>query len=419
MPPMNVHVSSGDACAEGALLSIEEACARAAAFARPINDTALIRAGDALDRVAAQRVEAEVPLPPFDQSAMDGYALLANEDLVAGAHLTVIGRLTAGSSADHLVQGSAARIFTGAPLPLRADTVVMQEHVCRLGAEIILERAPAKGDNIRRRGEDVAAGEELIARGERIDARHLALLASQGLGYLRVYRRPRAVVMSTGDELVEPGSPRGDTSIFDSNRFMLMALARQAGFDVTDGTSLPDDPRRIAEAIAYWARHCDLIVTTGGASNGDEDHAAAALSEASGIVEILKIAVKPGKPAVVGRLGAATFLGLPGNPVAALVAWMLLGAAVTSAMFARPIRRRRGCPMTIASDFIRRPGRTEFVPARRLEQPGSIEILGRGGSARLRPLALADGLAEISPLDAPLKAGSIVALHPFSGCFAF
>jgi molybdopterin molybdotransferase len=296
----------------------------------------------------------------------------------------------------------------------------MQEHGWRDGDHIVLNRMVRPGDNIRRRGEDIAEGEFLLAPGERLDARHVALLAAQGRGSVRVRRRARVGIVSTGNELREPGAALDAEAIYDSNRPMLLALAEQAGVEAVDGGWVRDDPVAMARALTELSEHCDLIVTTGGTSVGEEDHAAGAMALARARFETLKVSLKPGKPAVTGQLGSCAYLGLPGNPVSALVSWLFLGGAVVSALEQRPFRRRLGCPMRSVSQFQRRSGRTEFVPARiRMADAGpGVEILGRGGSARLRPLVRADGLAEIAPLHAPVEVGDTVLFHSFRNGFA-
>jgi molybdopterin molybdotransferase len=201
---------------------------------------------------------------------------------------------------------------------------------------------------------------------------------------------------------------------------MVMTLAAQAGLDVVDGGWVRDDPDALAAMLRAVSNYCDLVVTTGGASAGEEDHSASAVARANGACETLKVALKPGKPAVVGRIGAAAYLGLPGNPVAALVSWLILGGAVVAALEGRSFRRRPGCPMPAAARFERRPGRTEFAPGRLVGNGGgpAVEILGRGGSARLRPLVEADGLVEIHPLHAPVETGDMILFHPFHDGFA-
>ena len=275
------------------------------------------------------------------------------------------------------------------------------------------------GDNIRRRAEDISEDDHLLGTGERLDARHVALLAAQGLTDVRVRRRARVGILSTGNELRQPGTTLNEGTIYDSNRPMLLSIAREAGLHVVDGGCFADEPHAIASALSSLAECCDLLVTTGGASVGEEDHSARAMELSGSEFETLRIALKPGKPAVVGRIGSCGYIGLPGNAVSALVCWLLIGCAMVSRLEGRAVERRPGCPMRAASAFKRRPGRTEFAPARivNMDTGGAIEFLGRGGSARLRPLVLADGLAEIAALHAPVEAGDTVLFHPLRNGF--
>jgi molybdopterin molybdotransferase len=411
-----------DLCSEGpGLISIDEACARAASYATPITAAGEVPLREAIGRTLAEEIVAALAMPLFDQSAMDGYAVVLGGDMLpAGARLPVEGRIAAGDKAGTLLEGSAARIFTGAPLPVPADAVLMQEHGWRDGDHLVLGRMLRPGDNVRRQGEDIAQGELLLRPGERLDARHVALLAAQGRSRVGVRRRPRVGVVSTGNELRQPGTTLDETAIYDSNRPMIMSLAVQASAEVVDGGWVRDDPLEMARALTALMTSCDLVVTTGGASVGEEDHSARAMAATGARFETLRVALKPGKPAVVGQLGSCAYLGLPGNPVSALVSWLFLGGAVVAALEQRSFRRWLGCPMRSIAHFQRRPGRTEFVPARlqSSESGPGVEILGRGGSARLRPLVMADGLAEIAPLHAPVEVGDSVWFHPFRNGFA-
>lgn len=420
---MNVHAPFVDVCSESrGLIEIDDACTRAAGNADPITDTETVAVHLAGSRTLGEQVSADLAMPAFDQSAMDGFALaLGGGMLPAGSRLPIQVRIAAGDRAPSLLLGHAARIFTGAPLPVTADGVLMQEHGWQDEyGHLVLNRMVRTGDNIRRRGEDVEAGDRLLSPGERLDARHVALLAAQGRAAVLVRRRPRVGVVSTGNELVQPGRRLTEATVHDSNRPMIIALAAQAGLDVVDGGWVRDDAAALAEALREIAGTCDLVVTTGGASVGEEDHSATAAVLAGGICETLRIALKPGKPAVVGRIGTAVYLGLPGNPVSALVSWLILGGSVVAALEGRPYRRRAGCPIRAATRFERRPGRTEFAPGRIVQsQAGpAVEILGKGGSARLRPLIEADGLVEVDALHAPVEAGSSVLFHPFRDGFA-
>lgn len=402
-----------DPCAaHDALISIPEARRRAAAWAHKIRRTEHVGLLDAVGRALAQPVVARIANPRFDQSAMDGYAVCATSVPAGGAKLRVSGRIVAGGGAPALEAGTAARIFTGAPIPRGADAVIMQEHAERKGDHIYLRDAVRAGANIRRCGEDIREGEALLAAGRRIDARQIGLLATQGLASVEVDSRPVVAVVSTGNELRALGEALTPEAIFDSNKPMLLALARQAGLDVIDGGCVTDDPRTLAARLRELAEIADLIVTSGGVSVGEEDHSADAVRRAGGSVEELKIALKPGKPAAIGRIGEAVYLGLPGNPLAALVSWKILGGAIADALAGSHPSPLDGVPMQLASDFRHLPGRTEFVPAR-LTQGGCVEILGRGGSARLKPLADADGLAEIDAALGPVRPGDNVRFHAF------
>ncbi|WP_375459280.1 gephyrin-like molybdotransferase Glp [uncultured Enterovirga sp.] len=411
-----------DLCSEaGGLISLDEACERAASHASPVVETEAVSVHRASGRTLAEDVSADLALPAFDQSAMDGFALaLQGGMLPPGARLPLQGRIAAGDRASALAPGHAVRIFTGAPMPVTADAVLMQEHGRAEDGHLVLNRVVRPGDNVRRRGEDIEAGDRLLAPGERLDARHIALLSAQGRSSVLVRRRLRIGVVSTGNELVQPGRPLLEASVYDSNRPMVMTLAAQAGFNVVDGGWVPDEVEAVSRVLRGLAADCDMVVTTGGASVGEEDHSATAAVLAGGTCETLRVALKPGKPAVAGRIGSAVYLGLPGNPVSALVSWLILGGAVVAAIDGRTHRRRAGCPIPAATRFQRRAGRTEFAPGRIVRQGdgAAVEILGRGGSARLRPLVEADGLVEIDALHAPVEPGSNVLFHPFRDGFS-
>ena len=409
MPPSSIE-------ADKSLLSIPQACSRAAGYALRMQANETVMVLEAAGRTLAEPIAATLAMPPFTQSAMDGYALLAGEGLAPGSRLDVVDRVAAGSVGRRLMQGEASRLFTGAPLPDGTDAVIMQEHVEREGDAIILRRTIRAGDNVRYRGEDIEPLEPLLKAGDRLDARHIALLAAQGIAHVTVAVRARVAVISTGDELRQPGAGLEAAAIYDSNRPMLLALIAQAGLTAIDGGWVPDDPRQLSARMLKMATGADLVITSGAASVGEEDHALTALFDAGGQGETLKIALKPGKPAVVGSIAGSAYLGLPGNPVSSLVSWLILGHAMVSAIEGRPLRQRLGCPMTSRSRFDRRPGRSEFVPARLVED-GGVEILGRGGSARLRPLVQADGLAEIAAENAGVQPGDMVLFHPFRDGF--
>ncbi|WP_349369276.1 gephyrin-like molybdotransferase Glp [Salinarimonas sp.] len=424
MPPLAIlDAPANDVCAcdreRNGLVSIDAAMARAAAWAAPLADVEVLPLGAAAGRVLARSVHARVASPAFDRSAMDGYAVRAGGGLAAGARLAVVGRIAAGARGTRIGAAEAARIFTGAPIPPGADAVVMQEDVRADGHAVVLTRPVRAGAHIRRTGEDVGVGDRLAEAGTRIEARVVALLAAQGVGTLAVRRRPRVAVVSTGDELAGPDAPLAPAAIHDANRPMLLALLAAAGCAPIDAGIVRDDASEQASRLAALAGACDLIVTSGGASVGEEDHAARAVRLAGGEAETLAMALKPGKPALVGRIGAASVLGLPGNPVSALVVFSLLGRAMLARLAGGTPRRPAGLPTPLAEPLARKPGRTEFVPARLVRTEGGTRLaLASTNSARLRPLAEADGFAEI-PADATTAdAGVPMDFHPFAGLLA-
>ena len=325
---------------------------------------------------------------------MDGYALHA-ADLVAGAAPRVLRRIAAGDAAGPAIgPGEAVRVLTGAPVPPGAAAVVMEEHVALRDGRVEPRRLLRPGANIRRLGEDLAAGEILLPPGTRLDARHLALLAAAGGGRVPVRRRVRVALLSNGNEL--------GATIRDSNRPMLAALLARPEVALTDLGVLPDDPAALAAALGQAARDHDLILASGGVSGSDADHLPRALRAAGGAVEVLKLAQKPGKPLAHGRLGDALCLFLPGNPLAALVGFLTLGRPLL-ARLSGAMDETGPAPLAAvaARGFSRKPGREEFLPARIVGQDGC-----RAAPARAdRPLRLGPAGAARRGRRAALGAG--------------
>jgi molybdopterin molybdotransferase len=368
-----------------------------------------VRTGACLGRVLAETVVARRDLPGFDQSAMDGYAIFA-ADAARQKFLPVIGRTAAGQAPGRLVTPGAYRVFTGAPIPLGADCVVVQEEVQLIEEKLILDAAPPRGANIRRRGEDVRIGDILISAGTVLDWRHQTMLAAQGIQVVAIRRAVRVAVLSTGNEL-STTSDLAPGQIHDSNLSMLAGLLSAWGADVRTTVTSRDDRTAMRAAFQYIAEDVDLVVSTGGISAGEEDHVRAVLHEAGGRAAFLKVAMKPGKPLVFGRLGNAVFLGLPGNPQAALA-----GAVG----FLTPLLARISGTMPPAPCFARsrfairhKPGRSEFVPVRLRAPDGCLwaEALGPRGSGRLRPMLDADGLAFLRADQGDIGPGNIVSVR--------
>ena len=408
------------------LLPLEEALARLAAGSAPhrITATEQVSTFDALGRVLAADVTSLLDVPPADNTAMDGYALRTADVPAPGAELPVSQRIPAGVVGRPLAPGSAARIFTGAQVPPGADAVVMQEQ-CEALAEpagthsadapalgrVRVNVKPAVGQWIRRRGEDVRQGAVVLARGRRLDAAALGLAASVGAASLTVVRRPRVALFSTGDELRMPGEPLPPGAIYNSNRFTLRGLAQAAGCEVLDFGIVPDRLDATRAALRRAAAECDLIVTSGGVSVGEEDHLKAAAA-AEGQVEQWQVAMKPGKPLAFGNVRSVPFIGLPGNPVSSFVTFLL---------FARPfILRRQGADardpvplrVTAGFDLPRADKRREFLRAR-LNDSGTLELFPNQMSSALVSVAWADGLID-NPAGATIARGDTVRYLPLA-----
>ncbi len=346
------------------LLDLEVARARMIAAAEPIPGEERVTLEQASRRVLARDLSARLDMPGIDNSAMDGYALRVAE--VSDAGLPVVLRVPAGAEVAVLPEGGCARIFTGAPVPEGADGVVPQERV-RLdeAGRVHVSGETRLGANIRRRGEEYRTGDALLPAGWILDAAALAMLASQGIDEIPVLPRLKVALISTGDELIEPGEPFGPGRVYNSNRVMLKALLERADCDVLDLGIIADDPASLREAFSAARDGADLVVCTGGVSVGEEDHVRPVLDEL-GELWFHGVAIKPGKPFAFGYLDDGSpkgvpLIGLPGNPVASLVGWHLLARPFVQGCQGRavgPLQHYRVC-----AGFSRRgsPGRRELL----------------------------------------------------------
>jgi molybdopterin molybdotransferase len=380
--------------------------------------------GSLLGRVASADVTSAVCLPRFDNSAVDGFGLHA-ADLQKHAPLTlsIVGRAAAGHAAGgRLEPGETFRILTGARIPDGVAAVILEERTTRSAADVTLHFMPELGANIRGHGEDVSSGTIIVPRGTVLDARHLAILAASGNARIPVKRRLRVGVLSTGDELVEPAVKTAPSAIIDTNRPMLLALLGSPAIDVVDLGIIADDRDAIARALREVASHLDLLITSGGVAGSDADHLEPAILAAGGHCRTLKLALRPGKPIGKGVVGNMQVLALPGNPVAALVNFLLFGRPLIQKLLRASDMNRMNSTARAAETFFHKTGRTEFMPACIAKHDdGGIPLirkLGRGGSARLLPLVNADGFAEIGPEVGDVCRDSILRFHPFSTAFA-
>jgi molybdopterin molybdotransferase len=408
----------------GPLMPVAEAERLVGERVAPVHETVRVRLRGAEGRVLAADLFAPVDLPPFDNSAVDGYAVRAEDlDATGETRLAIVDRAAAGHAASRgLEAGEAIRIFTGAPMPAGGDTVLMQED-CRVeDGAVFVPPGLKRGANQRLAGEDIRAGAVALPAGRRLAAPHVALAAALGLTAIEVRRRVRVALFSTGDEIVEPGTALPRAALYDSNRYLLAGLLGRFGADVTDLGILRDDPRVLARAIATAALDHDLVLTSGGVSTGEADHVRAAL-ECIGRLVFWRLAIKPGRPVAMGVIrgrngGEGTaFVGLPGNPVAVFVTFvrvvrpllLRLAGALPEPLIALPARA--------AFSYKKRKGRREYVRVKLREAAdGAVEAIkhAQDGAGVLTSLTETDGLAELNEDVTRLEPGATVGFLPYA-----
>ncbi len=361
-------------------------------------------------RILREDIVAACDVPPADNSAMDGYALRL-DDLTPQGLLPVSQRIAAGHPAKPLAPGSAARIFTGAELPAGADCVVAQEDCTLEGGQLRVAIAPRLGQHIRPRGQDIAAGSVVVAAGHRLSAADIGLMASVGVAQCTVARRLKVVLLSTGDELREPGELLGAAQIYNSNRPMLMALLHNLGCEVVDLGIVADTAAATAEALRRASEQADMVISSGGVSVGEEDHVKAQL-EKQGRLTLWKLAIKPGKPLAYGRLGERPFFGLPGNPVSSFVTFCLLVRPYILAVM--------GCRAPLPAmrvgranfDWPRAGSRQEYLRAQ-VSADGALSLHPQQSSGALSSVAWCNALAVIPP-GTTLRTGDALHYIPLS-----
>ncbi len=400
------------------LMPLAEGIALLVGRLSPVTGVEAVAIREAQGRVLAADVVARRDVPPHDNSAVDGFAVFFDDlDGDGETRLRVTGRAVAGHPLRAPARRrEALRIFTGAPMPDGADTVFMQED-CRIdGDHVILPPGLKRGANRRFKGEDVKKGSTIIKRGKLLRPQEVGLAASVGCSELTVYQRLRVAVFSTGDEVFDPADGVSEGGIFDANRYTVMGLLEGLGCAVSDIGILPDDEDAIGEALAPAAAAHDLLVTSGGVSVGEEDHVKAAV-EALGQLHFWRLAIKPGRPIALGQVGETAFVGLPGNPVAAMVTFMRIARPVVLLLSGRtdiepPLYRVR-------ADFAhdKKAGRREWLRARLVRDDrgelAAVKYPG-GGSGILSSMVEADGLVELSEDQGPVNKGEMVDFLPFS-----
>jgi molybdopterin molybdotransferase len=393
------------------LLSVDEALERLLAGAHPVAETETVPTLSAAGRVLAVAQRSTMSVPPMDNSAMDGYALRLADLKGAEPRLKVSQKILAGAVGGPLAPGTAARIFTGAPIPPGADAVVMQEHCAVEGDQIVVKKIPKPGEWVRLVASDIREGDTILPAGIRLRPQDTGLAASVGIATLPLYRRVRLGLFFTGDELVMPGDPLPPGRIYNSNRFTLNGLARAFDCEVRDYGIVPDSLDATRAVLRRAAAECDVIVTSGGVSVGEADYVKPAV-EAEGELLMWRISMKPGRPLAFGRVGRASFVGLPGNPVSSFVTFLI---------FVRPfLLKTQGIadvdPHSIQAradfDWPEPDARREFLRVK-WNTRGGLDLYPTQDSAVLMSTAWADGLVD-NPASQAIRAGDAVKFMPYS-----
>ena len=398
------------------LKPLDDALAELLAHAAPLPGTDTVATFDADGRVLAQDCTSALHVPPQDNSSMDGYAVRCADVAAPGTVLPVSQRIAAGSAGEPLTPGTAARIFTGAPVPPGADAILMQEDCEAVEpGSVRIHAVPQPGQWIRRAGEDITRGAVVLAAGTRLSPAELGLAASIGLHQLPVARRPRVALFSTGDELVMPGEVPPDQmrpgAIYNSNRFFLRAMLLRLGCEVTDFGIVPDRREATIAALRDASSAHDLILTSGGVSVGEEDHIKPAV-ESLGRLDLWQIAMKPGKPFAYGTVGSTHFMGLPGNPVSSFLTFALLVRPFVLRLQGVQEVAPKSIAVTARFDWPRADKRREFLRVRRHPQRG-LELFSNQSSGVLTSAAWGDGVVD-NPAGQTIAAGDTVQYIAFS-----
>ena len=412
------------------MLTAQQALDHLLSHAKPVNETETLSMQVALGRVLAESVNSLVDVPPLDNTSMDGYAVRIVDTQTPGNILKIAQRIPAGSMGIQLEPGTAARIFTGAPVPLGADAVVMQEDCAipdRSTDQVQVNIAPTSGQWIRKRGEDLTGGKTALTAGTFLRPQELGVAASAGLTHLNVKRKVKVAAFFTGDELSLPGEPLKPGGIYNSNRDTLLACIKSLGCDATDFGIVPDSLDATRETLRKASKEHDLIITSGGVSVGEEDHIKPAVT-AEGRLDLWQIAIKPGKPLAFGAVrksddskgGVAEaetwFIGLPGNPVSSFVTFLLFVRPFILKLQGRDVNPPQAYPMRADFDWLKADRRNEFLRVK-INAQGGLDLFPNQSSGVLTSASWGDGLVDCPP-GQTFKAGDMVKYIPFNALLA-
>jgi len=417
----NIEIKTVDCCASPGLISVEQAIEKILSQALPVERVESINILDALNRVLAEDLHSTIDVPGYDNSAMDGYAVRSEDCLTSGSELPVSQRIPAGQVGTLLEPGTAARIFTGAPIPEGADAVVMQEMCDSLDNgkgenKVKINTVVKAGANVRRAGEDIASGNTVLKAGKRLRPQELGLLASVGLAEIKVKRKLKVATFFTGDEIITPGQPLAPGQIYNSNRYTLRGLLQAMDCEIIDLGIVPDTLEATTTVLQQAAEKADMVITSGGVSVGEEDYVRIAL-EKLGELTMWRIAMKPGKPVAFGKVNNALFMGLPGNPVSVFVTFLLFARSL--------ILKQQGVEdcfvkrVSVIADFDwPQIKRQEYLRVRLVEKDKQTvaQLFSHQGSGVLSSASWADGLIEVS-IGQQIKQGDRVSYLPFEGLY--
>lgn len=396
------------------LTPVEDAISHMLGKARQVTDTEVVALSHCLDRILAKDYRVPADVPPADNSSVDGYAIRA-ADLSGQQPLPVSGRIAAGQAPGSCRPGSAVRIFTGAEIPAGADAVVMQEQVTVAGdGRITIDEPVTEGQNIRRRGQDLTQGDLALAKGTKIRPQEMGTLGSIGVADVEVFFRLKIAILTTGDELVDPGQSLGPGQIYNSNRYTMLGLMAKAGCEVMLCETLADNRDSTRSTLERAAAAADLIITSGGVSVGEEDHVRVVLEE-SGDLSLWRMASKPGKPLAFGSIGRTPVMGLPGNPAAVLVTLLIVGMPFIHACQGRPGVTRFGERMPAGFSSEQPSIRREFVRARKSQGDDGPVIIAypNQSSGVLSSACWAEGLAVV-PENETVHQGDMITYYSFA-----